>query len=409
MLEKIDSIKDPRIVRARALNTAQGRLESSEFLLEGIEHIKWAVEAYLSIHHLFVWEKYKDIDAVQSLIPHVPCFSVSEGILKKITDTSYVIPCVAVASKPQGTQHHTPEMVIVLDHLVDHGNIGTIIRSAAAFGIQDIISTSTDADFLYKKIIDASRGKTFQAHITSFSGDQEAIQHLKERGYQIVTTSPHAKTIQSLATLQNKPVALVLGNETEGCSPLFIEKADLVVQIPMHAAVESLNVAVAAGISMYELTIKLVIAMLIQKIHKNLGRQFGVTHALIRQALDAALLKVTDLDSLHLILLMILKSDQTMSFKQVAQDMGLCYGTQCDSIKEFLQPLLADGYIHIDDTKKTVQLTKSGEECIAKLWPVIEKTETSLLQGFSDLEKAQLLEYMTRIQHACTNIIESKD
>lgn len=404
MAENIHSIKDPRVIHARTLVTAHGRLESGDFLLEGMEQIIWGLEANLHIRHVFIWDKFSDHDSLIALLAslNISYFFVSDGILKKITDTSYVIPCIAVTKQPDIKKANIPEMAIVLDNLVDHGNIGTIIRSAAAFGIKTIVSTMPGADFFYKKIIDASRGKVFEAQFTKFSNDRDAIQYLKKQGYQIVATSPHAKTIQSLAVLSNRPVALVLGNETDGCSQHCIDEADLVVQIPMQGTVESLNVAVAAGISMYEIKVKLVIAMLIQKIHKNLGRQFGVTHALIRQALDIELSKITNIGSMQIILLMILKCDQFMSLKQVAQDTEMC----CSSTKEFLQPLVVDGYLQLTtyNNLEGITLTKSGEELIAKLWPIIEKTEEKLLHGFSDVEKTQLLEYICRIQDNCSKI-----
>jgi RNA methyltransferase, TrmH family len=406
-MEKIDSIKDPRVVHARTLATAQGRAKAGEFLLEGLEQIEWGLEAHLLIQNIFVWEKYKEFDDLKARLAsyHIPQFLASEGILKKITGTNYVIPIVAVAKQRDTKKTSISEMVIVLDNLVDHGNIGTIIRSAAAFGIKNIISTNQDADFFYKKIIDASRGKVFETHIQKLQGAQGTIRYLKEHGYQIVATSPHAKTVQSLAVLTDNPVALVLGNETEGCSQSFIDRADLVVQIPMSSAVESLNVAVAAGISMYEIKVKLVIAMLIQKIHKNLGRQFGVTHALIRQAFDHELNKVTQIGSVQLILLMILKCDQFMSFEQVSKDTGEPQWI----LEDFLKPLIDSGYVRngVQNGKLGIVNTKAGEELLAKLWPIIDSTEEKILTDFSETERAQLVEYFTRIQENCTKIMES--
>ena len=401
---KIDSIKDPRIVSARQLAHSKGRLESNKFLLEGQEQIQWAFNLKVTIETVFVHDKieehilFKDFEKL-----HIPYFFVTDGILKKITDTNYCVPIVAVANNPVIHSIQSEDFTLVLDNLVDYGNIGTIVRSAAAFGLKTIISTNTHADFFYKKIIDASRGKIFEANIKKFNTDQDTLNYLKTNGYQIIATSPHAQKLQSLIELRDKPIALILGNETEGCSQNFIDQADLLIQIPMSSDIESLNVAVAAGISIYELKMKLVIAMLIQKIYKNLGRQFGITHALIRQAFETELHKVTELSVMHVILLMILKCDQHMSLDQVAKDAG----ESEKSLEFFLNPLTQAGYINkvIEKGASGIILTKLGEEFAAKIWPVVEKSEEKILENFSDIEKAQLIEYISRIQTNCNKII----
>ncbi len=399
---KIDSIKDPRVVLARQLATSKGRLENNALLLEGVEHIQWALQAKLEIEVVFVHDKIKEHALLKDLeAAAVPYFFMTEGILKKVTDTNYLVPFVGVAKCPvidSGPQ----EFTLVLDNLVDYGNIGTIVRSALAFGIKNVMSTTQNADFFFKKIIDASRGKIFETHVQKFNSAQETIQYLKAHGYQIISTSPHAKNIQSLTMLSDKPVALVLGNETDGCSDSFINEADLLIQIPMSSEVESLNVAVAAGISMYELKIKLVIAMLIQKIYKNLGRQLGVTVHLVQQAFDAELKKVTDFSANHVILLMILKCDQHMSMDQVTRDTG----EHGQGLQDFLTPLITSGYISktVHENVEGIVLTKSGEEFIAKLWPVVEKSEEKILENFSEVERAQLVEYLSRIQDNCSKM-----
>lgn len=404
---KIDSIKDSRIIYARQLATSKGRLEQHALLLEGQEQILWGLQAKMPIELVFVHNKIQNTQFLESLdIAHIPYFFVTEGILKKITDTNYLVSFVGVAKNPQIKIKKKEEFALVLDGLVDHGNIGTVARSAFAFGIKNLISTSDSSDFFYKKIIDASRGKIFQTRIRKFSSVHQTINYLKNNNYQIVAMSPHAKQIQSLIKLENKPVALILGNEAEGCSQSFIDQADLVIQIPMSSQIESLNVAVAAGISMYELKIKLVIAMLIQKIYKNIGRQLGVTVELIQQAFSVELHKVTELSAMQVILLMILKCDQFMSIDQVVKDVG----EHKEGLQNFLKPLLLEGFIAQVKQKegKGIVLTERGTELLAKLWPIVEKTEEKILENFSDLEKAQLLEYISRIQDNCHKIISSK-
>ena len=89
----------------------------------------------------------------------------------------------------------------------------------------------------------------------------------------------------------DKPIALVIGNETDGVSGELLENADKIIQIPMQSHVESLNVGVAAGISIYELKLKQVIGMIENKIRATLGREINVTSMFIQQVLDKKLKK----------------------------------------------------------------------------------------------------------------------
>ncbi len=250
--EQITSLKDERIQEARALGSAAKRKEAGKALLLGAEPVQWALEAYLPIDHVLYHPSVESNSLLSMLNEQgIPCYSVSEGLLKKISDSSYLIPLIGVARLPATGALIGGDFVIVLDRIVDHGNLGTIIRTANAFGIHHLVSTTPDLDLYYKKIIDASRGTVFQSWLHRFPSGAAAIAALKEQGYQIVATSPYARNLQGTATLRSKPIALVVGNETEGISEEITRLADVVVKIPMSGAVESLNVGVAAGISMY--------------------------------------------------------------------------------------------------------------------------------------------------------------
>jgi TrmH family RNA methyltransferase len=208
--------------------------------------------------------------------------------------------------------------------------------------------------------------------------------------------------LQATARLQEKPLALVVGNETTGVSPQVLQNADLVVQIPMSSQVESLNVGVATGISVYEFKLKLVLTMLTQYIRTTLGREVNVAGKLIQAALDTELKKVSDFDGDQIILLMVLKCDQVMSLEQARRDTTASE----DELYELLEPLLDGGYVqYYENDPATIQLTDRGEHLIAQLWGIIEFSEDKILQGFSDQEKKQPVDYLQRVQTNCEKII----
>jgi TrmH family RNA methyltransferase len=407
MILKISSLKDERIIEARELSSSSGRIKKHKILLEGEQIIHWALKAGKEIEHVFFCKTNNtDHKFLDTLIEYkIACYEVSEGIIKKISNTKYIIPFIGVCNPGQnrGENKSFGNLTIVLNNVVDHGNIGTIIRTAKAFGITNIVSTNPDFDAYFRKTIEASRGKVFDIQFKAFNSDIETITTLKNKGYQIIATSPHAPTIQSSLKLINKPIALVIGNESDGISEYIEKQADSLIQIPMSGSVESLNVGVATGISIYELKLKLVLTMLTKFIRSTLGREVNVTGKLIQRTFDVQLKKVSSFSSTQVILLMVLKCDELMTLEQVSKDTA-AYG---DELGLILKPLIEDGYIQYSSPEQDkIRLTAGGERMIGELWNVVESSEERVLEGFSESEKKQLMIYLQRIQSNCTRILE---
>jgi TrmH family RNA methyltransferase len=318
-----------------------------------------------------------------------------------------LVPVVGVARLVSDVPANIPagDVVVVLDRVQDQGNVGTIVRTARAFGVRDLVSTCPDLDLFYKKTIDASRGTVFDARLRRYASGVAAIGALKAQGYQVVATSSYGRSVQALALLQEKPVALVVGNETTGVADDILAAADAVVQIPLSGPVESLNVGVAAGISVYELKMKVVLAMLVRHIRATLGREVSVAGTLIRQAFDAALRAVSDLTSAQVILLMQLACDEAMTPEQISRDTA----TSGVELEDLLRPLHVRGYIAVSSLADgSIRVTGEGERALAALWPVVERSEERILAGFADDERAQLRAYLGRLQANCALVTAPK-
>lgn len=394
MIEEITSLKDERIQLAKSVNSQKGRIEKQKFLIEGVEAIDWAIDSEIRLDFILISNKLKEIEERYF---HHTIYKASEGLLKKVTETNYIVPVIAIGNIKKETANS--DFCIVLDNLNDFGNIGTIVRTCHAFGIGNIISTRPDFDLFQKKTVDASRGRVFSTNLKTFKNPAETIKYLKEHDFQIVTTSPRGTQLQSLVKLKDKPVALVVGNETNGASEEFMNNADITVQIPMYSEVESLNVGVATGISIYELKLKRVLGMIEKQIKSTLGREINVTAMLIREALDKELKKVSNLSSNQLVFLMVLKCDRTMSVLDAQKQFGI----PDSEIKNHFQPLLDNGFI-LADAFDNLMITEAGVETIGKLWTTIENTEKKILEDFTDSEKQELRRLLGKIKTKCTEI-----
>jgi TrmH family RNA methyltransferase len=273
---------------------------------------------------------------------------------------------------------------------------------AACFyiGIREFGSTKECQDFFYKKMIDASRGTVFLSHLKCYESGTDAIQNLKRQGYQIAVTTPHASIIQSFAKLEQKPIAIVLGNETNGVSQEVLDLADIKIQIPMSGTVESLNVGVAAGISIYEIRIKWVLTMLQKKIQESLGRHLYSVSKWIRLLFDTKLKEVSPFNANQAIMMMILKCDGLSEAEKLAHDAGIASSEV--GLTE-LKPLLDNGFILHGNNQ--ISLSEKGEEAIAKIWSVHELAEQIAFKDLSIAEINSFVKTIEKIYKNCEKVI----
>ena len=397
--ERILSLKDPRVIEARDLTSAVGRNRSRKLLLLGLEQLEWAEQAGLMVEHIFVACSEKQQPHLpDSVATAAPRLLVTEGISKKITDTNYAVSIVGVARTPAPKAGTCARLVLVLDDVCDPGNIGTLVRTARAFGIRDIWATTSKVEPFSRKAVDASRGLVFSTRFHPAESPERAASQLKQAGYEIVVTSPHAVTLQSRLQLSGARVALVAGNETNGVSRALTDAADHVVQIPMRA-IESLNVAVAAGITIYELGYKLVLAKITDSIRGILGRELGSTHELMHRLMDKRLGQTAQIGANEVVFLMRLACDRRSPLADVAKDLQ----RNGQYLEEFLSQLVERGWARMDGQgqERSVAITEAGEVLLAQLWPVVESTHDIAVAGLSDGEQKQLSALLQRIQGNC--------
>ena len=214
---------------------------TNTFLIEG-KHI--VLEAY---KEGLIKELILEQDELFPL--NSPTTYVSKEILKKLSSMESYSNVMAVAQKIK--EKEIGEKILILEDIQDPGNLGTIIRSACAFGIDTIVLSPKTVDLYNPKVIRATQGMIFHINIIV----REVIpfiEEIKKDNYKIVGTRvTDGKDVRQSKTYSH--YALIIGNEGRGMSSEIQELCDEYLYIKMNEQVESLNAAVAASILLYEL------------------------------------------------------------------------------------------------------------------------------------------------------------
>ncbi|MEH6857153.1 RNA methyltransferase, partial [Priestia megaterium] len=172
--------------------------------------------------------------------------------IKLLSDTETPQGIIAVCFQTKHAEIiHTAQKVLLLDAVQDPGNLGTIIRTADAAGVEAIIVGEGSVDVYNPKVVRSTQGAIF--HLPIVKGDLlEMISLLKEREIAVYGTSLQNGKVYTCVKPSNE-FALVVGNEGNGVSEKVLEQTDQNLYIPIYGKSESLNVAIASGILLYYL------------------------------------------------------------------------------------------------------------------------------------------------------------
>ncbi len=146
-------------------------------------------------------------------------------------------------------------LVVVLEGIVDHTNVGAVFRSAAGLGADAVLVAPTCADPLYRRSVKVSMGTVFQVPWTRIEPWPEGLGELREAGFTIaaLALSADAVSLGDFSRAGHERIALVMGTEGDGLSHDALAAADEVVTIPMAGSVDSLNVAAASAVAVWAL------------------------------------------------------------------------------------------------------------------------------------------------------------
>jgi tRNA G18 (ribose-2'-O)-methylase SpoU len=263
---------DPRLADYTKLTDVSLRTsleaEHGLFIAEGSKVISRAVQAGYQVRSVLLGEsRVADLGtpsgagALSVVGPDVPVYVVPDAVAERLT--GYRVHRGALASVARlelpsvGSVLATARRIVILEDLVDHGNVGAIFRCAAALGIDAVILSPRCADPLYRRSVKVSMGAVFAIPCARMSEWYDGLSGIRAAGFAVLALTPDERATPvgaALGKLTGQRVALLLGTEGDGLSSRWLHEADETVRIPMSpgaraAGVDSLNVVAAAAIA----------------------------------------------------------------------------------------------------------------------------------------------------------------
>jgi len=251
-LSDFRAVSDPDLARTRGLFIAEGRLVVRRLL----------TESRLAPRSVMVTPSaMKAVEDALPSRPGIPVYIVPKDVMEGVTGFDIHRGCLATGERPAPADWRDiiagTRRLVVLERVGDADNVGAIFRSAAALGGDVVLTGPACADPLYRKAIRTSMGAALILPFADADPWPAALTALKAEGWAVaaLTPSPDAITLHEFSAATRSPrVALVLGHEGDGLTDAALDACEFRVRIPIRPAVDSLNVATAAAIALYELS-----------------------------------------------------------------------------------------------------------------------------------------------------------
>src|SRR5262245_33079071 len=262
-LVEVEDPRDPRLADYVDLRdvTLRKSLEAEHglFIAEGEKVVRRAVESGHSVRSFLMAPRWlAGLSDVLDAAGDAPCYVVSEAVAESVT--GFHVHRGALASLHRKPLPGVDDVlagartVVVLEDIVDHTNVGAVLRTAAALGIDAVLLSPRCADPLYRRAVKVGMGAVFSLPYARIDDWYDGLQSLRDRGFTVVALTPDADAVpleQIVRADGPERVALVLGSEGHGLTRRWLASADVRAGIPMATRVDSLNIAAAAAIACY--------------------------------------------------------------------------------------------------------------------------------------------------------------
>lgn len=248
-MEILTSLKNPKVMTWRSLKDRKGRLETGLFLVEGRKMTEEALQSGYRVETVLV-----DTDRGETIgIPgQIPVYGLPSHVFASVCDTRTPQGIAAVVAAENGRPVRG-DRLLALDGVQDPGNVGTIIRTADAAGLDGILLSEECADPFSPKVLRATMGSIFRMPMMSVRDLPAELTRLRDAGWSVISSQLDGTPFYERTGVGAR-FCLVIGNEGNGISEPVKATATHRLRLPMRGGAESLNAAVAAGIMMYDLT-----------------------------------------------------------------------------------------------------------------------------------------------------------
>ncbi len=257
--ERISSLQNPRVKQLVKLRDRRPRDEAGVFLVEGYRELRRALEKGVRFQEVYFspeWFLGENEPALleQAAAAGAALFELSKDAFGKVAYRERPDGLLGVAPQWKRTLSDlslpASPFLLVVEAIEKPGNLGTILRSADAAGVDAVIVCDPVTDIFNPNVVRSSTGVLFSVPVV-IADSQTVHGWLKEKGIRSAATTPSAQALYTATDLRG-PLAIVMGSEQYGLSDFWLRESDAQVRIPMAGQADSLNVAMATIITLFE-------------------------------------------------------------------------------------------------------------------------------------------------------------
>jgi TrmH family RNA methyltransferase len=256
----IDNPRSPRVRAVAKLAKRHARAETGRFLVEGPQAVAEAfafrpdtvVDLYATTAALDKYPALAQAAAAAGVQPE----PVSEHVLDVMSDTvtpqGVIAVCRQFAVSIDELLSAGPKLIAILEEVRDPGNAGTIIRAADSAGADGVILTGRSVDAYNPKVVRSTTGSIFHLPIAQGTALDAAVAKVRAAGLRVLAADVKGDDLPEVRSVLAEPTAWLFGNEAHGLSDESLALADRAVKVPIYGHAESMNLATAASVCLYE-------------------------------------------------------------------------------------------------------------------------------------------------------------
>jgi len=257
----IDSLEDPRLVPYRTMRRQLDHFEQEIFITEGDKVVHRLLESSIPVISLLM--PGHEVAQFEPLLTQrserIAVFTAPKAILEKLTGFQLYRGVLGLAKVPPASTLEDilrlatpPRMLVALDGLSNAENLGSVVRNAVAFGVQGLLLNGESAPPYLRRAVRSSMGTIFKLPYLQTNELPKSLRELSRQGIRVVAAHPHSREKQIAEASLTTDCCIVFGSEGHGISPEILQACDETIAIPMQQETDSLNVASASAVFLYE-------------------------------------------------------------------------------------------------------------------------------------------------------------